>query len=496
LALIEEVHAHLEEVDVADSTHCVAVFGTAGVGKSTVVSLLFGGGKLRVHHENPFSRVLVAEKPLCGVEIRSGSVSKTLLPGVVHARVNGERVVVFDMPGSQDTRGPFAKLVVHSIIKRTVAKYKTIHALLVASPTHNRPQRVALARAINGAGGSNAVLVYTKADSDFDPRSTEVLEGIDPDKRDIPAYALRKPAASVQENHDYSSDYESTKRNILDKLLRPVTEANAIAGSVPASAELLVQRFATRILEGAREALSASFLDMSSGNFYRSFGVISEVVAARDSPQKVEFMNMMETLQLVLPQSCCLRADPAVRKAATRIDLMQRWTGTPFLHFKDEWLTEEGRVKLDNMKHSLKSTWLGVRGYEQREKRYEDVTMVIAAWDLSLSVDELRDIEANAEQAWGLLTVVLIGFSTLTLEGPLCAWANVIMLSPVIQTGEIDLSVDDLSTFKPRPPPASPGKDGHNGGPGLPGGNLSCLSRASKCRQRIRTLDVLWVAWR
>ncbi|EGZ19593.1 hypothetical protein PHYSODRAFT_327802 [Phytophthora sojae] len=133
LELIEDVHRYLEQTNFNKCRRCIAVLGTTGVGKSTLVSLLFGEGKLLVHHENAYSRVLVAEKSFPGVDIRSGSASKTLLPGVIRTRINDEDVVIFDMPGSHDTRGPFAELVVHSILKWMLAKHEQMNFLLVAT---------------------------------------------------------------------------------------------------------------------------------------------------------------------------------------------------------------------------------------------------------------------------------------------------------------------------------------------------------------------------
>ncbi|KAE9276273.1 hypothetical protein PR003_g29105 [Phytophthora rubi] len=323
LELIEEVHKYLERMDVGSCKGCIAVLGTTGVGKSTLVSLLFGEGRLLVHHENEYSRVLVAEKPLAGVDIHSGSSSKTLLPGVIRTRIGDEDVVVFDMPGSHDTRGPFAELVVHSILKWMLAKHEQMKFLLVATPPQQRPQGIGLANTINRVydGSSNAVLVYMKCDADFEPGSTTILEGIETEKRKIPAFALLKPAKSDREGLDYSSKYQVAKRVILKQLVAPVSSIDVFEGSVPESAQLLLQNFCKRSIAKARHAISQEFLRAyRPDRLRRSFDEISALLDA-----------LIHNLN-------------SVSKAAKRLRLMERWTGGSLVICKEEWLTEECRV--------------------------------------------------------------------------------------------------------------------------------------------------------
>ncbi|KAI9991966.1 hypothetical protein PInf_017346 [Phytophthora infestans] len=115
LDLLDEVDAYLthsvfgSDRDVDPEPNIVAL-GTTGAGKSTVVSFLFGE-RIFVRHASRYSRVLVAIPALDGVEIRSGSVSASLLPIVNHVSMQDEDVAVWDMPGYRDTRGPFVKLV-------------------------------------------------------------------------------------------------------------------------------------------------------------------------------------------------------------------------------------------------------------------------------------------------------------------------------------------------------------------------------------------------
>ncbi|KAG3114889.1 hypothetical protein PI124_g9938 [Phytophthora idaei] len=74
MGLIEEVYAYLEKVDRDESSNCIVVLGTSGVGKSTV-----GSGKEN-YSCTEFSRTLIAENPTPGVDIPSGSSSKILMP--------------------------------------------------------------------------------------------------------------------------------------------------------------------------------------------------------------------------------------------------------------------------------------------------------------------------------------------------------------------------------------------------------------------------------
>lgn len=76
-------------------------------------------------------------------------------------------------------------------MKWILAKYKDMHYILVATPPQERSQVRKLAALINQTctRGSNAVLVYTKCDIDFDPECTRGMKEIDPENRNIPAFA-------------------------------------------------------------------------------------------------------------------------------------------------------------------------------------------------------------------------------------------------------------------------------------------------------------------
>ncbi|KAF1787297.1 hypothetical protein GQ600_23513 [Phytophthora cactorum] len=94
-----------------------------------------------------------------------------------------------------------------------LSKHGHMRYLIVATPPQERLQAVLLTDTINRlfTGDSNAVLIYSKCDSDFDPQSTRVLEGIDSDKRTIPAFALQ-PRENDVEGLNYSTSYQDVNK--------------------------------------------------------------------------------------------------------------------------------------------------------------------------------------------------------------------------------------------------------------------------------------------
>lgn len=186
------------------------MLGASGAGKSTVVSFLFAPGRIAVRHEGRLSRVLVADSPLPGVEIRSGATSSTLLPVVSQVRLRSGPIFVWDMPGSHDTRGPFAELVVHFIYHWILKNVQDTRFLLVSAPSHERHQRVTLEKLINGSliREDNAVVVCTKCPVDFGPRATADLDlDLDKNKRNVCVFTLPAPVEANPDGHDYSMEY-------------------------------------------------------------------------------------------------------------------------------------------------------------------------------------------------------------------------------------------------------------------------------------------------
>ncbi|KAE9004715.1 hypothetical protein PF005_g13642 [Phytophthora fragariae] len=252
LSLFDEVEAYLTHSVYDSSSECkpdanIVVLGTTGTGKSTVVSFLFGKGRMLVHHESPFSHVLVSEVPLPGVAIRSGSDSTTLLPICNHVRLGEEVIAAWDMPGSRDTRGPFVELLVHFIFKWMMVGDKTLRFIIVSPPLHERPQIASLQNTINGSliRAENAVLVYTKCSWDFDPDSTADLK-IKESKRGIRSFALPAPVKLDAEGHDYTAQYQEEKCEILTALAELRSDSVKFEDPLPEAAQRLLERKSRR----------------------------------------------------------------------------------------------------------------------------------------------------------------------------------------------------------------------------------------------------------
>ncbi|KAG3240225.1 hypothetical protein PI124_g14874 [Phytophthora idaei] len=447
LELIKEVHAFLDQNDYDKSRNCAAVLGATGVGKSTVVSLLFGDGKLLVHHEDEYTRVLTAEKPLPGVNIQYGSLSKTLLPAVLHAGVGSQSVVVFDMPGTQDTRGPFAELVAHFVMKWLFANHKNVQFIIVATPPQERSQEVTLASTINRAcaGGSNAVLVYTKCDADFDPRITTKMKAINPENRNIPAFTLPRPRKLDEEGLDYSSPQREMKLSVLCELTSPVKQSKAFAEFVPDSAQLLLRNFRNRSIEFARDALSQAFLSAylkyNPQESRYTLSTDSELLNILENPDPPMFEDFLGQIQWLVPHSGSISGNPSVQRAVERLNLMEIWSGGALIRCKNEWFSTKCRSKLEQIKRDLNCLYSSIKLWT------EDIP-----------------------------TVVLIGFKSVMIKVELRVWANVVIVNPEVFITKIDLSAEGQA-----PPPvplcAKPGQNGLHGAPGRPGGNLTIICK-------------------
>ncbi|KAE9015903.1 hypothetical protein PR001_g13461 [Phytophthora rubi] len=269
LSLFDEVEAYLTHSVYDSSSECkpdanIVVLGTTGTGKSTVVSFLFGKGRMLVHHESPFSHVLVSEVPLPGVAIRSGSDSTTLLPICNHVRLGEEVIAAWDMPGSRDTRGPFVELLVHFIFKWMLVDDKTLRFIIVSPPLHERPQIAFLQNTINGSliRAENAVLVYTKCSWDFDPDSTADLKTKE-SKRGIRSFALPAPVKSDSEGHDYTAQYHEEKCEILTTLAELRSDSVKFEDPLPDASQRLLDKFRESSVAFARDKISTCFLKVN-----------------------------------------------------------------------------------------------------------------------------------------------------------------------------------------------------------------------------------------
>ncbi|KAF4037014.1 50S ribosome-binding GTPase [Phytophthora infestans] len=480
LELIKEVQAFLEQTDYGN---CIAVLGATGAGKSTVVSMLFGNSKLLVHHEDEYTRVLIAEKPLPGINIQYGSLSKTLLPAVLSASVNGQSMMIVDMPGTHDTRGPFAELVAHFILNWLLANHKNVQFIIVATPPQERSQEVRLAGSVNRAcvSGSNTVLVFTKCDADFDPRIATKMKAIYPEYRDIPVFALPRPRKLDKEGLDYSSPLAEMKLNVLRALASPAKQASAFAEPIPDTAQLLLRTFCKRNIELARDALSQVLGSQYSPQQSRyTISTISELLAILESHDPLTFETFVGQIERFVPRSSSISGDSTVLRAIERLKFMEMWSESPLMRCKGEWLSAKCLGKLEQIKRNLNSLNLNVHKYQNLERKRRENTIVVSGYCLRLTSSSrlystIEDfVKATNSTTEAIPTVVLIGFKAITITAELRVWANVVIISPEVCMAKIDLSAEGQA-----PPPvqfyAIPGQSGVHGVPGRSGGILTII---------------------
>ncbi|KAG2851663.1 hypothetical protein PC110_g16086 [Phytophthora cactorum] len=392
------------------------------------------------------------------------------------------------MPGTQDTRGPFAELVAHFVMKWLFANHKNVQFIIVATPPQERSQEVTLASTINRAcaGGSNAVLVYTKCDADFDPRITTKMKAINPENRNIPAFTLPRPRKLDEEGLDYSSPQREMKLSVLRELTSPVKQSKAFAEFVPDSAQLLLQNFRNRSIEFARDALSQAFLSAylkyNPQESRYTLSTVSELLNILENPDLLMFEDFLGQIQWLVPQSGSISGNPSVQKAVERLNLMEIWSGGALIRCKNEWFTTKCRSKLEQIKRDLNGLYSSVHKYQAVVRKRSENTIVVSGWNLQLGsgsrvLSAIKDfVNAINSRTEDIPTVVLIGFKSVTIKVELRVWANVVIVSPEVFITKIDLSAEGQA-----PPPvplcAKPGQNGLHGAPGRPGGNLTIICK-------------------
>ncbi|KAG3076712.1 hypothetical protein PC121_g7616 [Phytophthora cactorum] len=124
---------------------------------------------------------------------------------------------------------------------------------------------------------------------------------------------------------------------------------------------------------------------------------------------------------------------------------MEEWTRESFIFCKEEWLTEECRGVFKNAEAKLTALLQSAIQYRHVQKKKDTKTLLISAWQLNLSEEDIADIEnfvtlMHSQNDDKLPTVVLVGFATLRLEHPLQLWSNVVIMSPDVHVSAIDLS--------------------------------------------------------
>ncbi|KAH7460641.1 uncharacterized protein KRP23_14347 [Phytophthora ramorum] len=488
LGLLEEVDTYLKrsvfDSDLkADNKQNVVILGTTGAGKSTVASFLFGKGKVAVHHESPYARVLIAESPLPGVIIQSGPTSATLLPVVNHVSLADRKVAVWDMPGGRDTRGPFVELVVHFVFK-WMLKEKDLRFVIVSPPLHERPQTVTLQGLINGSlvRADNAVVVYTKCGTDFDPDITSDLD-IEEGKRGIRSFALSAPVKSDPEGHNYSLQYHDRKLEILKALEGLRSYAVEFEEPLPAAAARLLDQIRECCVGFARDVLSACFLRVYAWDAYA--GTIEEIEGALNSlktPDALSFESVVDILLHLVPlEGDRIRSDPEVARAARRLSLVGTIDGTTndSRRHVAEWLNAECICAIEEAKEKLVELRNAVLAYSYTEK-YRDLrnVLILSSFQLRLS-SELPKVHKFVEKHQATITseaipgVIFMGYGSLEVDTNLQMWANVTLVSPSIQvTTKCAFDLSARGQAKMQRANGMAGTDGGYGKPGFPGGNL------------------------
>ncbi|KAF4030375.1 hypothetical protein GN244_ATG17868 [Phytophthora infestans] len=468
LDLLDEVDAYLthsvfgSDRDVDPEPNIVAL-GTTGAGKSTVVSFLFGE-RIFVRHASRYSRVLVAIPALDGIEIRSGSVSASLLPIVNHVSMQDEDVAVWDMPGYRDTRGPFVKLVVHFIFQWMLKADKPLKFILVSPPLHERPQIVMLQDMINSSliRRDNAIIVYTKCGPEFDPNSTSDLKIVE-SKLDIRSYALPAPAPGDFDGHDYSQQYCGRKCEILQTLRGLHASKVEHDEKLPDAAKLLLKLLTESCVHFVQEELSARFLENYNWESYKAtFEEISNTLEALKCPDKIPLNTLVSILSRVAPAD--YDNDPALCRAKHRLSVVETLHGA-----------KEKLLELRN----------AVKAYRSTHEMHD--SLVISAFQLRLS-EELETINEfvrkhKAEYVLAKREVIpivtLIGYASLDIDVNIQMWVEIAFISPTIvvtTSRAMDLSAKCQAKSATRIND-DVGRHGAHGEPGLPGGDLTVVCK-------------------
>ncbi|OWZ19248.1 hypothetical protein PHMEG_0006533 [Phytophthora megakarya] len=488
LDLIDKVSSYMEKSCSTGSNDLpkrnIAVLGTTGAGKSTVVSFLFGKGRMLVHHESRFSRVLIAMK---GVSIQSGSISSTLLP-VCNCITLGEDIVaVWDMPGNRDTRGPFVELIIH-LIYHWMRK-ASLSFVLVSPPLLERPQIAALENIIRSPliSQENAVVIYTKCSEEFDPQSTEDLNIIQ-SKRAIRPFALREPKRVDPEGHDYSAQYAYQKAEILCALVTLDTSEASFNDSFPDSALLLLNKFREHSIVSAREVLSICFREVFTHNFHGTLSELHDLLHTLNGTEKWSIENVLDILaSFDLRDGDCVRSNPSLIRACRRLACVEKLFPHRTHRHLSEWLETDCMSTLENAKIGLAVLITRVKSYRYHGKlsltsasEGRGKVLVIGAFHLSFSKEKetitkfVKKYGQCVKSQKDIPMVILVGFESLTLDDSITSWSNIALVSPLVTVTSIPRL--DLSAIGQAPSVYSEnlakGENGANGIPGLPGGNL------------------------
>ncbi|GMF13221.1 unnamed protein product [Phytophthora lilii] len=458
----------------------IVVLGASGAGTSTVVSLLFRKGRVVVSHER-YLPVLCAVPPLPGVNIRSGSVSTTLLPALNHVELNGRTFAVWDMPGSQDTRGPFVELVVHYIYQWMLENDLPLHFIIVTPPLHERSQQDKLEHTINSSliRGDNAVLVYTKCGVDFNPESTAGLD-IHETKRSIRSFYLPAPGGSDPDGHDYSRQYSGHVQNILAALGSLRSHEVTYSEILPPAAQLLLNQITTTCIKSVQDKLSACFLDLYNWNSFReTYEEVCETLNQLTGADVVDLQTAVNVLVRLVPtKSDFVRKDPEFICAWGRLSLVETLSRRSTHRSVADWLNPQAVHVLEEAKANLLELKRVVVTYSHREDLGE--TLIIAAFRLKLSekLESIQEFVKKREQkiksVATIPNVILVGYETLEVDVGIKMWGNLAFLGHLIEVtvpAEINLSATGKAECAQRHN-NYPGKDGIHGTPGLPGGNL------------------------
>ncbi|KAJ8575282.1 hypothetical protein ON010_g3934 [Phytophthora cinnamomi] len=467
----------------------VVVLGPSGAGKSSVVSFLFGTGRLIVRHQGRLSRSLVADPPLPGVEIRGGAISSTLLPVVTHVRLRSGMIAVWDMPGCRDTRGPFAELVVHFIYKWLLKNQGNLRFLLVSPPLHERLQRVTIRDLINGSliREDNAVLVCMKCATDFEPQTIADLDldGVDANKAHIPMFPLPAPKQANCDGHDYSAQYTRRKDDILTALGNLHSHPAEYSTPLPDAAVLLLGQMTTACVTFVQDRLSAIFLEEYKWeNYCKEFDETDYTLDELQCGGRMSPETVVDTLTRLVPEGARLRYDEGLINACERLNTLSILNGRGYLCNMSDWLSPNANRTLEIAKAKLVGLKNAVESYFEKLRSIPN-TLIASAFHLRLSDEQasiekfVKKLEMAIDRVEAIPNVIIIGYASLDVDVGLQMWANVALVSPSIQVTTkyvFDLSAVGQAACAEKCNEDA-GKNGLHGTPGLPGGNLTVRSR-------------------
>ncbi|ORY20334.1 hypothetical protein BCR33DRAFT_819649 [Rhizoclosmatium globosum] len=438
-------------LDCFSGTDMVLAIGESGHGKSTLLNAQFNSHELIVTEEGDI------ECRSGGFQIGKGYHSHTLFPSFLLLS-NG--ILVVDLPGPDDTRGPYYKLLIGFIYRAFFNNKRKVKLILVQIHPRVYGRGASFQRIINSdfVSETNSIVVYTKGGT-FQKPSPEDLTAEFTSKK-IKSFFMPSPQQPGQ--------YITQNKNIQDAI---TTGLNELTPSAPlyncewdSEVQILLQRLTLKAKSIAGKLVESELVGLIGANTATIlWHKVSEFLMWFESDTKLLFSTLLSKLN----------------EFGVKLDQEIFYTHINRLHLletmnqdvawkRSDWITANPAIlqwrNIVQSSHQLRNQFRFITS--------DRGTTVISG--ISFKISDCTEYFNN-----DLKKVILIAYESIVIDIPVANWMDLVIISPTWEfnikegvTSIFNLSANKILNERPKSTDATKAERGL---PGNGGGHFFAI---------------------